>query len=226
MRVLPILLLSALAAAPAASATISYPARGFDSIDLKAAAGVDVTVGPRFAVRAEGDPALLKRLTATVRGNTLVIGWMQGSQVSIRDNDLRVHVAMPRIAGAAVSGAGSIAIDRVNGPAFVAAVGGTGDIRVAALHTDRTKLSMSGTGRIAVAGTTGQLGAEVSGVGSVDALNLAARGGRFGMSGTGQIRARVDGPADVVLSGMGSVVVAGHPTCHVAKSGMGSVRCG
>jgi hypothetical protein len=225
MRILPALILALLSAAPAAAATRDYPAQGFDKVELKSAATVAITAGPRFAVHAEGDPALLRRLTADVRGNTLVLGWIEGGSVR-GNNDLHVAITMPRIAGADISGAGTMTIDRVDAPQFAGAIGGAGTIRIAQLRAPRTSLSMGGTGQIVAAGRTARLEANVSGVGTIDAANLAADAGSFAMSGTGHISARVNGPAAISLSGMGSVVVAGNAQCAVQKSGLGSVRCG
>jgi hypothetical protein len=227
MRVLPLLALSSalLAALPAVAATRDFPARGFDKVELKSAATVAITTGPGFAVHAEGDPELVRRLTADVQGNRLVLGWLPGGSVR-GNNDLHVAITMPRVAGAAISGAGTMTIDRVDGPDFAGDVGGAGTIRVGQLRAAHTALAMGGTGQIVVAGRTARLEAKVSGVGSIDAANLAADAGSFAMSGTGHISARVNGPAAVNLSGMGSVVVAGNARCAVQKSGLGSVRCG
>jgi hypothetical protein len=224
MRLLPALILLLLASVPAAAATRDYPAQGFDRMELRSAATVAVTAGPRFAVHADGDADLVRRLTVDVRGGTLVLGALPGT--SRGANGLHVAITMPRVAGAAISGAGTIAIDRAEAPQFAADVGGAGTIRIAQLRAPRTTLAMGGTGQIVVAGRTARLEANVSGVGSIDAANLAADAGNFTMSGTGHIGARVNGPAAVSLSGMGSVVVAGNAQCAVQKSGLGSVRCG
>lgn len=224
MRI-PALILAFLAVTPAAAATRDFPAQGFDKVELKSAATVAITAGPRFSVHAEGDPELVRRLTADVRGNTLVLGWNEGGSVR-GHNDLRVSITMPRVAGAGISGAGTMTIDRVDGPQFDGSVGGAGTIRIAQLRAPRTSLAMSGTGQIVAAGRTARLEANVSGVGSIDVANLAADAGNFAMSGTGRISARVNGPAAVSLSGMGSVVVAGNAQCAIRKSGLGSVRCG
>lgn len=214
----------AFGAAGTQAATRDWPASGFDKVDLRAAANVTILTGPRFAVHAEGDPRLLDRLTANVRQDTLSLGW-QDHDTHIHGQSPHISITMPRLAGAALSGAGAMTVDRVEGSNFSAEVGGAGTIRIATLHTERATLTMGGTGEIVVTGTTGQLDAQVSGVGSIDAGGLAARAGRLGMSGTGQIRARIDGPADVALSGLGHVDVAGHPRCTIHKSGLGSVRC-
>jgi hypothetical protein len=218
--------LAALAATAAPAATRDFPARDFSQVDLTAAADVTIRTGAVFSVHAEGDQALVDRLTAEVRGGVLVLGWAPGHSVSINNSHLAVAITMPRATSVAIGGAGSIDVDQASGPAFGANMSGAGTIKVAALHTERTVLAMSGTGHITVAGTTGMLDAHTSGVGSIDASALAAKNGRVAMSGTGHSRARIDGPADVSMSGVGDIQIDGHPTCTVHKSGLGSIRCG
>jgi hypothetical protein len=216
--------LATLATTAAPAATRDFPARDFSQVDLRAAAAVTIRTGAGFSVRADGDPQLVDALTADVRHGVLVLGWQPGSHANGRH--LRIDITMPRTTSVAIGGAGSIDLDRGDGPAFGASVAGAGTISVAALHVERTVLAMSGTGHIAVAGTTGALDADASGVGSIDAAGLAAGSGRLTMSGTGQIHARVDGPVDASMSGVGHIAVDGHPRCTVHKSGLGDIRCG
>jgi hypothetical protein len=214
-----------LATTAATAATRDFPARDFSQVDLRSAADVTIRTGAGFSVHADGDPQLVDRLTADVRHGVLVLGWKPGSWAH-SSSDLHVAITMPRTTSVAIGGAGSIDLDRGAGPAFGASVAGAGTIRVAALQAERTVLAMSGTGHIAVAGTTGQLDAHASGVGSIDAEALAARSATLSMSGTGQIHARVDGPVEASMSGIGHIAVDGHPNCTVHKSGLGDIRCG
>jgi hypothetical protein len=215
-----------LTAGAADAATRSWPATGFERVDLRAAADVAIRTGTGFAVQADGDPRLLELLTVDVRQGTLTIGWRDhGHPVNVHQAP-HITVTLPRLAGVALSGAGAIAVDKVDAPAFAADMSGAGTIRVAQLHTGRAQLTMAGAGEIVLAGTTDQIDARVSGVGSLDATALAARAGRLTVSGTGGIKARVDGPVDASMSGIGHIEVAGHPRCTVHKSGLGSIRCG
>lgn len=216
-----------LAAAPAIAAQRSFPATGFDKVNLAAAAAVDIHTGTGFAVRAEGDQRLLDRLDVGVRNGTLVIGWRPGTTGTLHGrNQLRIAISMPAISGATISGAGSVSVDRVQARDFAATVGGAGTLRLPALHTGHATLTVNGAGDIVAAGSAGQVEARVGGFGSVDAAALAAKAGRFTMSGTGSIKARVDGPAEVSMSGVGSVHVLGTPRCTIHKGGLGSVHCG
>jgi len=222
--VLAVLLLSA--AAPAFAAERDFPNAGFDKVDLAAAAKVDVHSGTRFAVHASGDPKWLDLLDIKVVQGTLVIGWTR-EHINMHGHDpIHIMVSMPRVAGATLSGAGTILVDRADGPEFAATIRGAGTIDVPALHADRARFDMGGAGKITAAGSAGSVDARVHGFGAIELAGLAARAGRFDMSGTGSIKARVDGPADVTMNGVGSVDVVGGPRCTVHKSGLGSVHCG
>jgi hypothetical protein len=220
-------LLAAGAAAPLAAADRSFAATGFDKVDLAAAARVDVHTGGSFAIRAAGDPSLLDRLDIAVREGTLVVGWRRGSSIQLnRNNNLHIAITMPRVAAATVSGAGTLSIDRAEAPDFAATLRGAGTLRLPSLHARQVRLDMNGAGQIVAAGSAEQIDAHLNGVGSIDAAQLAARAGRFAMSGTGSIQARVNGPADVTVAGIGRVEVRGQARCTIHKSGLGSVDCG
>ena len=218
--------LTALVATAAPAATRDFPARDFTQVDLRAAADVTIRTGAGFSVHADGDPALVDRLTADVRQGVLVLGWARGSSVHNNNRHLDITITMPRTTSVALGGAGSIALDHGSGPGFGASVGGAGTIKIAAIDAERTVLAMGGAGEIVVAGRTGTLDATAAGVGSIDASALAAKAGRIAVSGAGQIHARVDGPVDAALSGVGHIKIDGHPSCTIHKSGLGSIDCG
>lgn len=222
------LMLAALlfSAAPAFAAERSFPASGFDKVDLAAAAKVDIHTGDRFAVHAEGDPKWLDLLNINVVQGTLVIKWAHDHINMNGHEPLHVQITMPRISGATLSGAGTMNVDRAEAPDFTANIRGAGTIDVSILHTNRAHFEMGGAGKIAAAGSAGSVDARVRGVGAIEVDGLAARAGNLNMSGTGSIKARVDGPVDVAMNGMGSVDVIGNPRCTIHKGGLGSVHCG
>ena len=221
---LAVLLLSA--AAPACAAERDFPNSGFDKVDLAAAAKVDVHTGDRFAVHASGDPQWLDLLNIRVVQGTLVIGWTREHINMNGHNPLHIQVTMPRISGATLSGAGTITVDRADGPDFAATIRGAGTIDLPVLHANQARFEMGGAGKITAAGSAGSVDAHVRGFGSIELAGLAARAGRFDMSGTGSIKARVDGLADATMNGVGSIDVIGNPRCTVHKHGLGSVHCG
>src|SRR3569833_3557895 len=126
MRRLALVVLLLSAAAPACAAERDFPNAGFDKVDLAAAAKVDVHTGDRFAVHASGDPKWLDLLNIRVVQGTLVIGWTREHINMNGHNPLHIQVTMPRISGATLSGAGTITVDRADGPGFAATIRGAG----------------------------------------------------------------------------------------------------
>jgi hypothetical protein len=217
----------ALSATAASAAVRDFRIGGFDKVDLAAAATVQIRSGGAFAVRADGDDDLIRRLDVRVRQGTLVIAWLPDQAPhNMRNQRLNITVTMPRVAGASVSGAGTIGVDRADAPSFAGRVGGAGTLRIGMLKVGQASLDVSGTGSLEAAGTADRLVMHLTGVGSIKAGTLTARAGLIDMSGTGSVTARVNGPVEVKLSGLGSVSVLGQPQCVVRKSGWGSVRCG
>jgi hypothetical protein len=225
----PILALAGLTAcsfsASAQTVTRDYPLSGFDRIDLSAAGDVAVTAGPRFSVHAEGDAESIAQLLPEVRGNTLVLGWKKGSHWSHGQRKLKIAVTMPTVAGAAVSGAGDMTIDRGIVPAFDARVSGSGQLTIARLETQTATMTLSGPGELTAAGRADHVNAVVSGVGSLEIQKLMVRDGTMRMSGTGSIDAHATGAIDATVSGIGSIDIAGGAHCTIHKSGLGDVSC-
>jgi hypothetical protein len=226
---LPILALAGLTAcsfsASAQTVTRDYPLSGFDRIDLSAAGDVTVTNGARFAVHAEGDAESVERLLPQVRGSTLVLGWKPGTHGSHVQRKLKIAVTMPMIAGAAVSGAGDMNIDRAIAPSFDARVSGSGQLAIARLETRNAAVTLAGTGELTAAGRADHIDATVSGVGSLDIKKLMVRDGTMRLSGTGSIDAHATGTIDATVSGIGSIDIAGGAHCTIHKSGLGDVSC-
>jgi hypothetical protein len=214
------------AAAPACAAERDFPNAGFDKVDLAAAGKVDIRTGTRFAVHASGDPKWLDLLNIRVVQGTLIFGWTR-QHINMNGHDpLRIQVTMPRISGVTLSGAGAITVDRADGPDFAATLAGAGTIDLPILHANKARFEMGGAGKITAAGSAGSVDAHVRGFGAIELADLAARAGRFDMAGTGSIKARVDGPADATMNGLGSIDIVGNPRCTVHKNGLGSVHCG
>ena len=195
-----------LGAAPVGAADRSFTANGFDKVDLAAAGQVAIHTGDSFKVDASGDAEWLALLDIHVVKDTLVIGWTREHIRMKHHNPIHIRVTMPRLDGVTLSGAGTIDLP--------------------ALQVERARFDMGGAGKINAAGSAGSVDAHVRGFGSVEIAGLAARAGKFDMGGTGSIKARVEGPADIAMTGVGSIDVLGQPRCTVHKSGLGSVHCG
>lgn len=207
-------------------ATRTYPVNGFDTVALAAGGDVEVRVGPNFSVTATGAPATLDKVKVERDGDALKLGWKEGVRWSGGPDKVRYVVTMPRIAGANIGGAGSIAIDRVEGDAFEGNIGGSGRLDVRGMRVDKAAFSIGGSGDVAAAGAAQTLQINIGGSGDVRAAPLRAETAAVSIAGAGNVQATVARTADVTIVGSGDVTIGGGARCSVTKMGGGTVRCG
>jgi hypothetical protein len=212
-------------AASGSGTTRTYQVVDFTGVDLKGSDDVDVRVGAGYSVRAEGPSEQLDRLRIGKDGDTLVVGRRSGMSLG-RSGPVKIFVTMPRLAAARIAGSGDMAVDRVEGPAFTGNIAGSGNLVIATVAVDRTKLRIAGAGDVTAAGRTGSLGIEIAGSGDIHAPSLTATQAAVSIAGSGNVRARVDGPATVSIMGVGDVDLGPGARCTISKKGVGSVRCG
>lgn len=203
--------------------TRNYEASGFTKVDLRGPDDVDVKNGAQFAVVAEGDSAVLDRLEIKVVDGTLRVGRRPGFSMS-SDNGVKVHVTMPRVEGASVSGSGNMRVDRAEG-AFKAAIAGSGNLGVDALSATDVDLAIAGSGDLTVAGTANRIDASIAGSGDIDAAKLTAKGASIAVMGSGNMRGVVNGGASVSIAGSGDVDLTGGAKCSVSAVGSGEAHC-
>ena len=203
-------------------------AGAFDKIALSGSPDVVVTVGGAASVRAEGDVEMLDRLEIVNDNGQLRIGlrntnggWFSWGH----RRGVTVHVALPALAGATVTGSGDMRIDRVQGPAFAGAVTGSGDITIATMATEQASFTVTGSGDITAAGQARQATASVNGSGDLRLAQLQAETATVALAGSGDIGIRATQSAAVELRGSGDITIAGPARCTISKSGSGDVRC-
>lgn len=201
----------------------------FRSIGLTGSTDVVVTVGGAPSVRAEGDERLIERLDIRVENGSLKIGMREGSNWSFgfsRDRHATVHVTVPALEAAALTGSGDIRIDRVETRRFVAALSGSGDIEVGRISAEEAAFTLAGSGAIRASGAAQRSLVDLAGSGDVELGGLEAREAIVTLAGSGDVTARATQTARVSLMGSGDVTVLGPARCQVEKRGPGEVRCG
>lgn len=215
--------------AATASTTRSFAMTDFSDVQLKGFDDVIVTVGPGFAVRAEGPAKDLDELRITRNGGTLSIGRQRDSSFNWGGRDregVKVYVSMPRISAASVAGSGDMRIDRVAGSNFSGGIAGSGDLMIESLQASAAKLSIAGSGGIVAKGAAQSLDLSVAGSGDIDARGVKASRATVSIAGSGGATADVTGPASVSIMGSGTAELGAGARCTVSKMGSGEARCG
>ena len=212
--------------AQGAGATRTYAVTGFTGIDLRGADDVDVSVGPGFSVRADGDPAVLDRLKIEKVGDTLRVGRVATSGWHWSGKETKVSITLPALAAVSVAGSGNMTVDHVTGARFAGNGAGSGRLAIAQLTVDDAHFNLAGSGDLKLAGTARQLSVSIAGSGQVEARDLTANSADISVAGSGGLRATVNGPAKVSMLGSGSVDLGSGAQCQTSKLGSGSVHCG
>lgn len=202
-----------------------FDVRGFRQVDLRGPDNVVVRFGPAFSVTATGPEAVLRQLTAEIRGDTLRIG-QQGNHWRRRPAGLAtITVVLPLLTGAAVSGSGDMTVAPFRTPRFSGAVAGSGDLRLVRIETGTIALSVAGSGDLSAAGRADTATLSVAGSGDLDAGALDTATLSASVAGSGDLIARAQRSAGVSLVGSGDITVRGPARCAVRKIGSGDVRC-
>lgn len=205
--------------------TRSFAASGFTGVELRGPDDVDVKTGANFAVTAEGDPKVLDQLDIRVVDGSLRVGRKDSKERWLNsDRGARIHVVMPKLTIASVSGSGNLGVERGEGD-FSGAISGSGNLSIGELRANAADLSIAGSGDLNVAGNTGKLSASIAGSGDIDAVRLTAANADVAIAGSGNLRGTVKGPASVSIVGSGDVELGGGAKCTVSAIGSGEARC-
>jgi hypothetical protein len=206
-----------------------FPVGGFDRIRSSVPFNVNVHTGPAPSVHAEGSKEALDRLSIAVVNGELVIGasgrrWWPGW--SWHNERATIDVTVPTLTGAALSGPGNLAIDRISGRSFTATQSGPGNLLIRQADVGDIDLSLTGPGDLKVLGRATTARLTVRGPGDLRARELTVRDATVDLSGPGDIAITATGTATGSLRGPGDVSVRGGARCTISKRGPGDVDCG
>lgn len=201
----------------------------FDAIDATGPDNVVVTIGPDFKISADGDPAAVADLDIRTKGSTLVIGrkskgdWSWGKKDG--DKGATVHVTMPAIKSADLTGAGDFDLDKAQGDSLTLSLTGAGDFRIGAVTLKSLTTDITGAGSMKIAGTADEAKFSITGAGDIDAEALKVGTAKVDILGAGDIDFASDGKVAISIMGPGDVTVKGKAQCTTSGMGPGEARC-
>ncbi|MEX0644826.1 MAG: head GIN domain-containing protein [Parvularculaceae bacterium] len=184
------------------SAKISktYELTDFDRIDIAGVYDLDVSVGGAFSVEISGPEDEMARVYARVEGGELILDQTkrENGKRNWRKRGLDARITLPALSAISVSGV-------VDG----------GVVGVAA---EQFRVDLSGVGDLDLSGECGDLTANVSGVGDLNAEELKCKNVDVDVSGVGEASVYASESVDASISGIGEIEVYGSPPT-VEKSG-------
>lgn len=202
----------------------TFDLKGFTSVQVMGPDDVEIRHGDAFAVRAEGDSAVLDILRIEVSGNQLKVSRKSGFRIH-NGGDVKIFVTLPKLVSVSSMGPGDMEIDRGDGD-FKVDLMGPGDIDIGSVAGGNIDLDLKGPGNITVAGgTAGELKASIMGPGNIDTKGVTATSANVSITGPGDVDATVKGPAKVSIMGPGNANIGGGAQCSVSRLGPGSANC-
>ena len=213
-------------AAPAGAASRNFGITSFDKVRIEGPYKVVLTTGVAPYARATGSAAALDRIAIEVRGNTLVVHGSLSSWGGYPGKDsgaVEISIGTHDLSSAWLSGAGTLAINRIQGMSFDLSSQGSGSAGIARVDVDQLNVSVVGTSSAVLAGRAAKLTAVIRGISSLDASGLTSKDATIGAEGAATIKANVSNSVTIDGNGPVSVTLAGRPSCTLRLTGSASV---
>jgi hypothetical protein len=181
------------------------PVEGFESIELRGGARVDVQVGQPASLVVSGGADAVANLESRVTNGTLVLqSRRRGFRVWTGGEPVRLRVTLPTLRTLTINGATEA---QLNGPS-----GGELDLVV------------NGAASFQASGSVDRLTARLNGAGNMDLSRLSAVNATVEANGAGNITVYVTGSLDARVNGVGSIRYRGAPAqVQTAINGVGSI---
>lgn len=221
-----IALLACASTAQAASATTrNFGVRSFEKIRVEGPYRVTLKTGVAPFARAKGPASALDRLDFEMRGKVLLIrsGLFAKNREGTALAPVEIEIGTHELSSAAVTGTGSLAIDKVKGLKFDLTVLGAGLGEIGQVTVDQLSINLAGNAAARLSGKAKQVTAILRGLSTLDSSGLDVSDAVFGAEGASTVRATITNAAKIEAKGTASFVLAGRPSCTLTVQGSVSV---
>ena len=199
--------------------TVSY-----DEVSASGSFNIELIAGTEGELTIEIEENLTKYLITEVKDGNLKIYWKRGTNISTRKS-VNVIVPVKDINALSLSGSGKIFSSvTIKGGELDLNMSGSGHITID-VESSSIVSNLSGSGRIDLKGTTKEFECSVSGSGKIGGYDLIISNMTDAkISGSGNVKATVNGTLNAKVSGSGNFKYKGSPTKEIIKvSGSGNV---
>ena len=214
-------------AAPADAATRNFGVSGFDRVRVEGPFKVRLATGVApFATASGGSPAALDSVTIDVQGRTLVVRSNRSSWSGYPGENkgpVEISIGTHDLNAAALTGSGSLSIDKAKGLSFDLSVQGSGSASIGAVAVDQLRVAISGTASATIAGSAPKVTLIVRGISALDASGLVSKDAVIGAQGSATVRANVSNSVKIDAQGPATIEIAGKPACTVKAAGSASI---
>jgi hypothetical protein len=177
----------------------------FDSVDMRGAARLEITVGQPESLVLEGRSASIERVETSVRHNTLYIeskprDWF----MSNNRRRITVKITVPKLEQLEVEGGN--------------------DVRLSGFDGGETRIRASGAAHIQAEGRLDELTVRMSGAGHGDFSRLVADETKVVVEGVGSVIVHPKDTLDATMNGVGAILYTGNPReVNTRMNGLGTI---
>jgi len=177
----------------------------FDSIDMKGAARLEITIGKPESLVIEGRASSIERVETDVRHNTLFIeskprDWF----MSNNRRRITLKITVPRLESLEVEGGN--------------------DVRLTGFDGGETHIRAAGAAHILAEGRLDELTVRMSGAGHGDFSRLVADDAKVIVEGVGSVIVHPKDTLDATMNGVGAILYTGNPReVNTRMNGLGTI---
>ena len=196
----------------------------FDQVAVSGHFNVTLTKGNGTLIDIKAEDNLMDYIITEVNDGALKIKFKKN--FSYRSNkSINIVVHFYSLKSISLSGSGEIiGADEIKSDTLKVALSGSGDIQLN-VSTNDISTSISGSGDIKITGATNTFTGSISGSGDFDCADLNSDIANVKISGSGDVKIRVEKEIYAKASGSGDIYYYGNPSIIKAKSsGSGSIQ--
>jgi hypothetical protein len=193
----------------------------YSAIRIEGFCDVKYYSAPSDTVTLEVQPNLREYFRVEVRNGELVLSTTR--RINLNRAPV-LTVSAPSLEGLSIAGAGMFtAHDPITSDSFTLRLSGAGT-GTARLDVNSVYAELSGAGSFTLSGRADTAEMTMSGLGELDAIELAARNADVRLNGAGAISVNASENLRINAGGMGSVIYKGGASVDINQSGMVSVK--
>lgn len=197
---------------------------GFDAIELRSHANVEIKKGKDFKVEVSDYENLLPYLTLEKSGSTLEIGVKKNTKMI--NSKTRVVITMPDpLYSINIKGSGNFYIDSPFNDLTSIVIAGSGDVNSdVAQQLDKLVVKILGSGNVEFKGSAAVVEASIAGSGNIYLMQLSTKAADCTIMGSGDIEIKAVDTLKAKVNGSGNIRYSGNPVSEIKVNGSGRIE--
>lgn len=201
----------------------TFDVDSYSKVSIRGFMKVDYSSNPSDQLKIELQENLIEYLDVHVNNGTLYVEFDERISTSSGKTPV-LHLSTPALEAINVAGAIELtSIDTIKGDSFTLDVSGACEANIS-LDVKYLRAETSGAGELALRGTADEADIEVSGAGSINALDLQTKVANVQLSGAADMSISCSETLNTSISGAASLQYRGDPQVNNNSSGFSEVK--